>query len=95
MPLYDFECLSCEAVFEDIVPSTQKAVFCKCGGVAKRLISAQIGLLNDPNKRAEALKKRSEKHTVNEMKKNPERLAKLTGPGVQPKAQTPWNIRNR
>lgn len=95
MPLYDFHCPDCGAVFEEIVPSTQSTTPCECDGTADRQLSARIGLLNDPNKRAEALKKRSEKHSVNEMRKNPERLAKLTGRGVQPKAQTPWNIRNK
>lgn len=93
MPLYDFCCLTCEAVFEDIVPYTQKSVFCSCGGVATRILSAKIGLLNDPNKRAESLKKRSHEHSVKQMRENPERLARLTG--GQPRSQTPWNIRKR
>ena len=93
MPLYDFECLTCETVFEKIVPSTQKAAFCACGGVGRRLISARIGLLNDPNKRAESLKKRSKEHSVKQMRENPERLAKLTG--AKPRSQNPWNVRNR
>jgi putative FmdB family regulatory protein len=99
MPMmYDFRCDDCENDFEDLVSSSEVSdTICPaCGSQAQRRISAvNLGFTNDPNVQREALKKRSENHTKNMMKKNPEKLAKAFGGTAEPKAQSPWNVRSK
>lgn len=94
MPLYDFHCPDCDTKFENVVPYEQKTSECACGGTAERMFPApELATLNDPVRRAEALKKRSLEHSVNTMKQNPEKLA--AAHGGKPKAQNPWNAVHR
>jgi len=98
MPMmYDFRCPSCENDFEDLVKSSDisDTVCPACGETATRRISAvPLGFTNDPTVRSEALKKRSENHTRDMMRKDPEKLAKALGGTAAPKAQSPWNARS-
>lgn len=43
MPLYEFQCLPCNLVFEELVRSSTEPVSCpKCAGDVKRLLSACV-----------------------------------------------------
>ena len=94
--LYDFECADCENQFEQLVSSSDvsDSICPACGGPSKRRLSAvNLGFMNDQGRQKEALMKRSKEHTLKQMKRNPQRLADLTG--GTPRAQTPWNLRSR
>ena len=49
MILADFECPKCKAVTEHFVDAQQKAVECKCGGKAKKIISLPGVYVNSEN----------------------------------------------
>lgn len=92
----DFECADCGNEFEDLVSSSevQTTICPACGGPSKRLLSAvTLGFMNDPQRKKEALIKRSREHSVKEMKRNPAKLADIHG--GTPRAQNPWNIRKK
>lgn len=93
MIVYDFYCEPCSLHFDDIVDSSNvKTTPCpKCGKDAEKVFSApKLGWLNnDPQKRAEVLKKRSQEHTIRELKREPEKF------GFKAGDHRPWNVRNR
>lgn len=95
MILYDFHCATCGHEFEALVRAGEDTAECpECGANADRQMSApRVGLYNDPNVRAAALRKRSEEHSLREAKKNvEEHAAKM---GAKPAAQAKWNIRSQ
>lgn len=95
MPMYDFRCGKCGNLFEDLVSSDTKVVECwMCGDPAERLPCApNLGFLeSDPQRKKEALAKRSYDHSMKEAKKNAEQIASKMGGVAKP--QSPWNIRS-
>lgn len=76
MIMLDFLCEPCNEIFEDLVDRETRLSPCPlCGQAAERILSPiQLGQMNDPEKRIEALKKRSVAHTKREVKKEPERF---------------------
>ncbi len=72
--LYDFKCLDegCGNEFEFLTADPDEVVECEvCEHSAKRLMSAPLlGLIsNDPERKKESLKKRSEDHTKREQRR--------------------------
>ncbi len=94
MILLDFHC-SCGNDFEDLVSSGDFQAPCPvCGQQAERVLSApRVGVYNDKARVAEALRQRSQDHSMREAKSNlEEHAAKLGG---KPRAQAKWNIRSK
>lgn len=90
---HDFVCPECGFKFDDLVPRGNTTTLCQeCGETAAVTVSApSLGFMNDPNRRAAALKKRSEEHSVKQARANPEALAaKLK---AKPRVQNAWNVR--
>ncbi len=94
MIMHDFRCKDCGR-FEALVHKDDTEESCPdCGQLCARIMSApRVGLYNNPAVRSQALKRRSERHSAAEAKRNPEALAAKMG--GKPRAQTPWNIRNK
>lgn len=76
--LYDFECPSCSNSFEELVDSGSSTCPCPvCGTEAIRTLSIpKLGLFSmaDQSRRSEILRKRSEEHTLKELRKEPEKF---------------------
>ena len=72
----DFLCEPCNEVYEDLVePDTRMSPCPVCGQPGEQILSTpMIGQMNDPMKRNEALKKRSEKHSRKETGKQLEKF---------------------
>lgn len=89
MILRDFRCEGCNKQFEDYVSSSDRFSACPdCGQPCEMVLSApRLGVYNDPQIKAEALKKRSHDHTISELKKEPEKHGFLGAD--KPKG---WNI---
>jgi len=70
--IYDYECPECEEIFEDLGKSSElitECKFCDCKE-AKRLVPGpRVGVMNDPEVKKDALRKRSEEHTKREQRK--------------------------
>ena len=92
MQLRDFSCPTCDVIFEALVASSSVTVTpCPtCSADSERVMSApRIGIFNDVSKKSEALKKRSQEHTIRELKKEPEKH------GFKAADKRPWNIRRK
>lgn len=89
----DFFCAACGITTEAFVEKDVTIHPCDiCSKNAVKVLSApRVGLYNDPEKASAALKERSHKHSVQEARKNPERLAETVG--GKPRAQNKWNVR--
>lgn len=74
----DFECYSCSIVWEDLVKEGETSKCPKCESVGDKIKINTIKLgafsMRSPEERKKELKRRSEEHTLKELRKEPERF---------------------
>lgn len=77
LKLWDFRCTSCDFDWEDLVDD-EKSVCEKCGAEVTRsvLCVGKLGhwSIQDADGRRQELLRRSAKHTLSELRKNPEKF---------------------